>query len=83
MSETAEVTRTRSVLTLLTEDAEAVMDFMGIDDDVDAGAALLDHDRPHVRISRTQWEDLGAPTYITVAIWPEDRQDIMEGELPQ
>ena len=34
--------------------------------------------RPYVRLTRTQYEELGKPTNITIAIWPGDRQDIME-----
>ena len=35
-------------------------------------------DRPSVKIPMDLWKELGVPTAITIAIWPGDRQDLME-----
>lgn len=37
--------------------------------------------RPVVQLARETWDDMGQPAALTVAIWPGDRQDIMEGNL--
>lgn len=61
---TATLTRTRSILTRDPSTREILFG--------------SDSYRPYVKLTPEQWEDLGKPDEITIAIWPGDRQDIME-----
>lgn len=75
--EAPSLTRTRSVLDLDTEmgDPNSVY-FISLDEEANA----RDVSRPFVQLARDQWRDMGDPERITIAIWPGDRQDLMEQE---
>lgn len=47
--------------------------------DEDTGVRV--DDRPVVQLSPEMWRDLGNPEAVTIALWPGDRQDIMESDL--
>lgn len=71
-----EMTLTRSVLQLVPIGADNVITYKSEDD--------VEERRPVVRLSHEQWKELGSPLHITIAVWPGDRQDLMESEdFPQ
>jgi hypothetical protein len=72
------LTRTRSVLTIA-EKREGEVRFGSMVEGV-GDRMEIDHTRPHILLDIDQWTDLGQPEAITVAIWPGDRQDLMEQE---
>lgn len=76
------LTRTRSVLTfdkLTAGEAPGGLFFHEIDEDFPNGTTR-NEDRPVVELPPEMWRDLGNPETITIAIWPGDRQDLMESE---
>lgn len=79
MTDAATVTRTRSVLELITSKYQGEKTFAKPHEGAD-GRTEMDGTRPYVRLSTEQWEDLGSPSQLTVAIWPGDRQDLMEDD---
>lgn len=79
MAQAPSLIRTKSVLHL--ENAGDVWaEFVQWDEDAE-DERTPDPLRPTVRLHRETWDDMGQPEAITVAIWPGDRQDIMEGNL--
>lgn len=76
MSDT-KVTLPRSRLVLRFSDVEDGSVWFGQLDEDNPGRFLVE---PSVVINQRQWEEMGKPREITVAIWPGDRQDLMERE---
>lgn len=79
MSTAPGLTRTRSVLEF--DRNESILTTQ-VDKPGDPGRVVFRREthRPKVHLSMETWEDLGAPESITIAIWPGDRQDLMEQE---
>lgn len=74
------LTRTRSVLTIAEKrEGAAEVRFGSMVEGV-GDRMEIDHNRPHILLDIDQWTDLGQPESITVAIWPGDRQDLMESD---
>lgn len=48
--------------------------------DEDAPTADDDSRRPVIQLPPEMWRDMGNPEAITIAIWPGDRQDLLEQE---
>lgn len=44
------------------------------------GREFLDPDACRVIVPLDRWLEMGAPQRVTVAIWPGDRQDLLEAE---
>lgn len=72
------LSKTRSVLRLDQERAGNPPGglFFKTDQDVEEG----EPPRPVIQLAPEMWRDLGNPEEITIAIWPGDRQDLMERE---
>lgn len=52
----------------------------GTENDVEVAYFVSGGTRYVLHMPTATYEDLGKPSSITIAIWPDDRQDLMEAE---